>query len=93
MVRPVVAEGWIWLAVIAPANAVLGVAVYLRWLRPMVTTPEAAGAPEAIETTEARLRTGSGPGNRRVIIAGLVVSSALLAVVSVQPDVLLRLFG
>ncbi|WP_353510696.1 proton-conducting transporter membrane subunit [Intrasporangium sp.] len=91
--RPIVVEGWIWLAVIAAANAVLGVAVYLRWLRPIVTTPEVVGAPEPIETTGAGLRTRPGPGNRRVIIAGLVVSSALLAVVSVQPDVLLRLFG
>jgi NADH-quinone oxidoreductase subunit N len=88
--RPVVVEGWIWLAVIAAANAVLGIAVYLRWLLPVVATTEATGAPEA---TQSMLPTTRGPGNRRVIIAGLVVSSALLAVVSVQPDVVLRLFG
>ena len=94
--RPVVVEGWIWLAVIAAANAVLGVAVYLRWLRPVVTTTEVTGAPEPAGTTQTiqtRRAATRGPGNRRVIIAGLVVSSALLAVVSVQPDVLLRLFG
>ncbi len=35
--RPVVAQGWVWLAVVAAVNAVLGVAVYLRWLRPVVS--------------------------------------------------------
>ena len=83
----------------AAANAVLGVAVYLRWLRPVVTTAEVTGAPEPAETTQTtqttrtRRAAARGPGNRRIIIAGLVISSALLAVVSVQPDVLLRLFG
>ncbi|HEY9496195.1 MAG TPA: hypothetical protein VIR15_15180, partial [Intrasporangium sp.] len=48
--RPVVVDGWIWLAVMAAANAVLGVAVYLRWLRPVVTTAEVTGAPEPTET-------------------------------------------
>jgi NADH-quinone oxidoreductase subunit N len=70
--------------------------VYLRWLRPVVTTAEVTGAPEPAETTQTtqtRRPAARGPGNRRIIIAGLVVSSALLAVVSVQPDVLLRLFG
>jgi NADH-quinone oxidoreductase subunit N len=46
--RPVVSEGWVWLALLAAANAVLGVAVYTRWLRPVITsgTPEGALAPE-----------------------------------------------
>ena len=69
--RPVVAEGWVWLALVAAANAVLGVAVYTRWLRPIITTgtPEGALAPElpvpaaaeAVETPEpapARRRPG-----------------------------------
>ena len=37
--RPVIAEGWVWLAVIAAVNAVIGVAVYLRWLRGVITAP------------------------------------------------------
>ena len=37
--RPVVAEGWVWLAVVAAVNAVIGVAVYLRWLRAVITAP------------------------------------------------------
>ena len=57
----------------------------------VVATTEVTGAPEPTATS--MLPTTRGPGNRRVIIAGLVVSSALLAVVSVQPDVVLRLFG
>ena len=76
--RPVVAEGWIWLAVVAAVNAVIGVAVYLRWLRPVITA-----APTA-EPAAAR---------RPVMVAGLVVAAALLVVVSVQPDLLLRLLG
>ena len=82
--RPVVVEGWIWLAVIAAANAVLGVAVYLRWLRPVISTSAAT------ETLKPMTR---GPGSRRVIVVGLALSSAVLVVVSVQPDVVLRLLG
>jgi NADH-quinone oxidoreductase subunit N len=82
--RPVLVEGWIWLAVIAAANAVLGVAVYLRWLRPVIST--SAESDELAPVTR-------GPGSRRAIVAGLVLASALLLVVSVQPDALLRLLG
>ncbi|WP_076263726.1 proton-conducting transporter membrane subunit [Intrasporangium flavum] len=81
--RPVVAEGWVWLAAIAAANAVLGVAVYLRWLRPVVSSPDAPGAVPGVP----RRRGG------RVAVAGLVLAAAVLVVVSVQPDVLLRLLG
>ncbi len=82
--RPVLVEGWVWLAVIAAANAVLGVAVYLRWLRPVVSSPAESG--EVAATTR-------GPGSRRAIVAGLVLASVVLLVVSVQPDTLLRLLG
>jgi NADH-quinone oxidoreductase subunit N len=84
--RPVIAEGWVWLAVIAAVNAVLGVAVYLRWLRGVITAPEpttAAAAPATVVGAE----------QRRVAVAGLVVAAAVLVVVSVQPDLLLRLLG
>jgi NADH-quinone oxidoreductase subunit N len=78
--RPVVAEGWVWLAVVAAVNAVIGVAVYLRWLRPVITADASAAV--------------SGAGTRRpVMVAGLVMSAAVLVVVSVQPDLLLRLLG
>src|SRR5450631_1129636 len=39
---PVVTSELWWLAVIAAANAVLGVAVYLRWLLIIISTPDAA---------------------------------------------------
>lgn len=54
--RPVVAEGWIWLALLAAANAVLGVAVYTRWLRPVITTGSVHGA------AAPELPRGTGPG-------------------------------
>jgi NADH-quinone oxidoreductase subunit N len=66
----------VWLALIAAANAVLGVAVYTRWLRPIITsgTPEGALAPElpvpaATETAEgaetAETPEAVQPGARR----------------------------
>ena len=94
--RPVVAEGWVWLAVIAAVNAVIGVAVYLRWLRGVITAPDpseaapaGAAAPAVVPADEA----GPRAEKRRVAIAGLVVAAAVLVVVSVQPDLVLRLLG
>ncbi|GAA2020046.1 hypothetical protein GCM10009740_05410 [Terrabacter terrae] len=86
--RPVVAEGWVWLAVIAAVNAVMGVAVYLRWLRGVITVPEGRAAPRqpAAEALAAARR-------RPALVAGLVLASAVLVMVSVQPDLLLRLLG
>ncbi len=81
---PVIAEGWVWLAVIAAVNAVLGVAVYLRWLRGVITAPDAVGT-----VTPPAERTGQ----RRAAVVALVVAAGLLVVVSVQPDLLLRLLG
>jgi NADH-quinone oxidoreductase subunit N len=90
--RPVVAEGWVWLAVIAAVNAVIGVAVYLRWLRGVITAPDRSAAANGPAAAPAE---GAGPRTeqRRVAIAGLVVAAAVLVVVSVQPDLLLRLLG
>ena len=98
--RPVVAEGWVWLAVIAAANAVLGVAVYLRWLRPVVTSLDEAAepatdtsAPEpalvAHRSPRGRRSPGTPIGRRGAVVAALVISAAWLFVVSVQPDLLL----
>ncbi|MDN5767601.1 MAG: NADH/ubiquinone/plastoquinone [Humibacillus sp.] len=96
--RPVVAQGWVWLTVIAAANAVLGVAVYLRWLRPVVTSvaePAEAAEPvnEAAGSAVVAGRALSSPRVRQVrrgaVVAALVISAAVLLVVSVQPDLLL----
>jgi NADH-quinone oxidoreductase subunit N len=93
--RPVISEGWVWLTIIAAANAVLGVAVYLRWLRPVVTIPDplpeqpaSAHEPAASDTI-----LGARPGHRVAIAAALVVSGFVLVVISVQPQFLLGLFG
>lgn len=86
--RPVVAQGWVWLAVVAAVNAVIGVAVYLRWFRVVINAPAGTVATRttgAAAWAAARQRPG--------IAAGLVVASAVLVVVSVQPDLLLRLLG
>ncbi|MEO7447516.1 MAG: NADH-quinone oxidoreductase subunit N [Humibacillus sp.] len=88
--RPVVAEGWLWLALIAAVNAVLGVAVYLRWLRGVITAPDVAPAtPRAAEEVAA----ATDVTRRRIAAFGLVVAAAVLVAVSVQPDLLLRLLG
>ncbi|HET7398797.1 MAG TPA: proton-conducting transporter membrane subunit [Intrasporangium sp.] len=90
--RPVVAQDWLWLAVLAAANAVLGVAVYLRWLRPVLTSAGADGP-----------RTGGDPGTpdpeappreRPVAVTvALLATTAVLVAVSVQPDLLLGPLG
>jgi NADH-quinone oxidoreductase subunit N len=87
--RPVIAEGWVWLAVIAALNAVIGVAVYLRWLRGVITAPDPTTSAEGAPSTAGV----AGIEQRRVAVAGLVVAAAVLVVVSVQPDLLLRLLG
>ena len=76
--RPVVAEGWIWLAAIAAANAVLGVAVYTRWLRPVITagTAEGALAPSVAE---------AGDAEAPVAEAGVEVAGPQEAVVVTRP--------
>ena len=96
--RPVVAEGWVWLAAVAAANAVLGVAVYLRWLRPVITTPDNEPAQEVAAVAEADVAEAAGPARRRggrrpVLVLGLVLAAGVLVAVSVQPDLLLRFLG
>jgi NADH-quinone oxidoreductase subunit N len=60
--RPVVSEGWVWLALLAAANAVLGVAVYTRWLRPVITSGsvEGAAAPQLPRRTEIEATADAG---------------------------------
>lgn len=87
--RPVIAEGWIWLAIIAAANAVLGVAVYLRWLRPAITAPDVE--PDVEEGPETAGPVG--PGHRLALTATLIAVTVALLAVTVQPDLLLGLLG
>jgi NADH-quinone oxidoreductase subunit N len=88
--RPVVAEGWVWLAAVAAANAVLGVAVYLRWIRPVMTEPGAPGV--AVETAGGQAAPARGT-RRAVMVFGLALSAAVLVAVCVQPDLILQLLG
>ena len=85
--RPVVAEGWVWLAVVAAVNAVIGVAVYLRWVRAVITAPAGATG------TSRGGRSLAAPRRPPAVVVGLVLASTVLVVVSVQPDLLLRLLG
>ncbi|WP_347354496.1 proton-conducting transporter membrane subunit [Intrasporangium sp.] len=94
--RPVVSEGWVWLALVAAGNAVLGVAVYLRWLRPVVNPVE----PEVLAAATQPGAAGQPadgvvlPGRPRLAVqVALVASGLVLVVVSVQPQLLLGLFG
>ncbi|MEO7753788.1 MAG: proton-conducting transporter membrane subunit [Terracoccus sp.] len=91
--RPVVAQGWLWLAVVAAVNAVLGVAVYLRWLRPVVSLGDPETQPVAGTAPDAEPGVEPDRGRRRAVVAALVLSAAVLVVVSVQPDLLLGLLG
>lgn len=88
--RPVVA-GELWLlAVVAAANAVLGVAVYLRWLRFVMASAETSTDPEqgvpAIATAPA-LRA------HPATLFAVGVTAVTLVVTSVSPQLVLGLLG
>jgi NADH-quinone oxidoreductase subunit N len=88
--RPVLAEGWWVVAVLAAGNVVLGVAVYLRWVRVLVQ--------DAGPTPERLLEATSAPGrpSRRMHpshAVALAIGTTLLVVGSVQPQLLLGLLG
>ena len=80
--RPVVAGGLWLLAVVAAANAVLGVAVYLRWLKvllePAEARPEAPAAPRRVHPS---------------VLTAVGLGAGVLVVTSVGPQLLLRLLG
>jgi NADH-quinone oxidoreductase subunit N len=91
---PVVTSQLWLLAVIAAANAVLGVAVYLRWLLIIISTPDAAAqvAPAAI------------PGGDTLVVAQAVrihpatlvavgVTAVALVLTSLSPQLILGLLG
>ena len=91
--RPVLAEGWWVVGVLAAANAVLGVAVYLRWVRVLLQP-----APEAVETAMAEGGSGRVTTVTRVRthpshLVALGVGTAVLVLGSVQPDLLFGLLG
>ncbi|MDN5794623.1 MAG: NADH/ubiquinone/plastoquinone [Intrasporangium sp.] len=93
--RPVIVEGWVWLALVAAGNAVLGVAVYLRWLRPVLNPSEAETGSAPVEPAAAGQAGPSAvlAGRRLAITVALVASVLVLLAVSIQPQLLLGLFG
>jgi NADH-quinone oxidoreductase subunit N len=79
--RPVVAQGLWVLALLAVANAVLGVAVYLRWFAVLFQEADATTGTAAPSVR----RAPRGP------LAALALSGTALVLVSVAPQLLLGL--
>ena len=79
--RPVVGGGQWALALVAVANAVLGVAVYLRWFAVLLRDPEDAAAAPWLGRLP---RTG---------IVALALTGVALVATSVMPQLLLGLLG
>jgi NADH-quinone oxidoreductase subunit N len=79
--RPVVGEGQWVLALVAVANAVLGIAVYLRWFGVLLRDPEDVTARSWIS------------GVPRPLLAALVLSGVALVATSLMPQLLLGLLG
>ncbi len=84
--RPVVgSELWL-LAVIAAANAVLGVAVYVRWLRAILATPE-QGVDGTVPVSHRVLRVHPAT----LVAVGFAAVSLVLT--SLSPQLILGLMG
>lgn len=88
--RPVV-SGQLWaLAVIAAVNAVLGVAVYLRWLRVVLQRPEPAGSTGP--ASEAPTAVGWRSWHPAHVVA-VAAAFAALVLTSLAPQLLLGLLA
>ncbi len=93
--RPVVGDEQWLLALVAVANAVLGIAVYLRWFTvllrdPAPTTASGADSPDADEGALEELLGGPVP---RPALAALLLSGGVLVAASVLPQLVLGLLG
>jgi NADH-quinone oxidoreductase subunit N len=94
--RPVVTSELWFLAVVAAFNAVLGVAVYLRWLLPVITSREGASLASARVVPE-------GPGAASAVVQAVKAHPATLVAVgltavalvltSLDPQLLVGLLG
>ncbi len=88
--RPVVASELWLLAVIAAVNSVLGVAVYLRWLRAVMASPEAqpdAGPAGAVPVATRALRA------HPATLVAVGFAAVALVLTSVNPQLVLGLLG
>ncbi len=86
VLRPVVASELWLLAVIAAANAVLGVAVYVRWLRAILASPDAGPDGAAVVPAPARQ---AHPAT--LVAVGL--TGVALVLTSLSPQLILGLLG
>ena len=92
--RPVLAEGWWVVGVLAAANVVLGVAVYLRWVRVLLQpAPEAVRGGHGAGRHRHRHHGHPGPDAPQPTVVALGIGSAVLVLGSVQPELLLGLLG
>ena len=92
--RPVVTSELWWLAVIAAVNAVLGVAVYLRWLLIVISTPDAsvqAPAPKVPDGTSPVAVQAVRAHPATLVAVGFTVVA--LVVTSLNPQMLVGLLG
>ena len=79
--RPVVASQLWLLAVVAAVNAVLGVAVYLRWLRVLLERP--------VEPAAAAVTRRAHPS----VLVAVSLGAVTLVLTSLDPQLVLRLLG
>lgn len=83
--QPVVEDGLWLLALIAVANAVLGIAVYMRWLAVLLRDPDATGDPATASVAAATVP--------RPALAALALGLLVLVATSVMPQLLLGLLA
>ncbi len=88
--RPVVASDLWLLAVIAAVNAVLGVAVYLRWLRVVMATPDAAAEAGTDSSVAVTVRVVQAHPATLVAVG---LAAVALVVTSMNPQLILGLLG
>ena len=86
--RPVVASELWLLAVVAAVNAVLGVAVYLRWLRAVLASPDERA--EAVDPTGRCMRAVRAHPATLVAVGFAAVA---LVLTSLSPQLILGLLG
>jgi NADH-quinone oxidoreductase subunit N len=88
--RPVVASELWLLAVVAAVNAVLGVAVYLRWLRAVLASPDAP--PDAAPDGAAPVAARAVRAHPATLVA-VGFAAVALVLTSLSPQLVLGLLG
>ncbi len=83
--QPVVAAGLWPLALVAVANAVVGIAVYLRWFALLVQPPEPVASAAAVAAPAAPAPPGA--------VAAVALTGIALAVTCIAPQLVLGLVG